>query len=44
MLGLAGCVSLALFVDGEVLLVGLGVIAAGVVWFMIADRIRSRAD
>ena len=41
--GLAGCVSLAAFVDPRVLVAGLGVIAVGLLWFAVASRLRARA-
>jgi APA family basic amino acid/polyamine antiporter len=38
--GLIGCLSLAAFVEPRVLAVGLGVIALGVAWHLVAARLR----
>ena len=38
--GLLGCLSLAAFVEPRVLLVGLGVIVAGLLWHTLAARLR----
>ncbi|NBF41853.1 MAG: amino acid permease [Spirochaetes bacterium] len=40
--GLIGCVSLAAFVEPRVLAVGLAVIALGIVWHLVAARLRER--
>jgi APA family basic amino acid/polyamine antiporter len=38
--GLVGCVVLAFTVDPPILVAGLVILAAGLVWFVVADRIR----
>ncbi|MDZ7705582.1 MAG: APC family permease [Trueperaceae bacterium] len=40
-LGLIACVSLAVFVEFSVLLVGVGVIVLGIIWHVIAQRLSS---
>ena len=42
--GLAGCLSLAVFVEPRVLVVGLAVVAAGVAWHIAAARLLSRRN
>lgn len=40
--GLVGCLGLAFWVDGEVLLAGLGLLAAGVGWHLVARKAGGR--
>jgi APA family basic amino acid/polyamine antiporter len=40
--GLAGCLSLAAFVEPQVLVAGLAVVAAGAVWRLVAARLHAR--
>lgn len=41
--GLIGCVGLAFFVEPRIWMVGLGVLGMGMVWFVVARRLSTRA-
>lgn len=40
--GLGGCLGLAFFVDAVYWLIGLGVLGAGLMWFAVANKMRTR--
>ena len=42
--GLLACAGLAFWVEARVWLIGLAVIAAGLVWFAVASRVKRSAE